>query len=339
MTTLDAGPTPELLAEAALRLQRWVSGCYPEPLPTALEIVVAPGADPAPLLASGLVTADTWIFADRDAAAVLAGATAATVVPTDGGFAFSGDEVALADEIFIQVFDYSSIGFLTVAGPTVVRITGDEDLAAFLADADRAAADGGFPEQLTHPAVQLADLPALAGAPTGSGCARLQLAGDGTLSSGPAAPAGAEAPASGQALDGVLTPGLLPAAHAERPWLARYVRALDAVRRLNARRPGSIRVAGFGHRFCPDLPTVPVEDVDAPLLVAIDGQPHALLGAELKMFRINAEAAVVLDAHQVLEPAAAEEHAARALGLEPGLVRELRATLLERLHLPAGGAR
>ncbi|WP_051837632.1 daptide biosynthesis RiPP recognition protein [Streptomyces sp. NRRL WC-3742] len=338
MTMLDAGPTPELMSEAALRLQRWVSGCYPGPRDTALEIVAEPGADLGPLLGSGLVTEDTWIFADRDTAAGLADATPATVIPTDGSFRYSGDEIVLADEIYIQVFDYSSIGFLTVAGPTVVRITGDEDLAAFLADADRAVAEGVFPEQLAHPSVQLADLTALAASEVLGGVSRLHLDVDGTLRTGPGAPAGAEAPEAVAALDGVLTPGLLAEAHAERPWLARYVRALDAVRRLNSRRPGSVQVSGFGVRFCDGLPAGPVEDVDAPLAVAVDGRPHLLLGAELRMFRVNREAAVVFDAYNAVAPEEAEQLAAQALGLLPEAVRQLHTAVTERLGLPTGGA-
>ncbi|MFJ6216959.1 daptide biosynthesis RiPP recognition protein [Streptomyces sp. NPDC092296] len=341
MTMLDAGATPELMSNAALRLQRWVSGCYPSRSETALDVVAEPGADLTALFASGLVTEDTWIYADPESAAAFP--TAATVVPTEGSFRYSGDEIVLADEVFIQVFDYSSIGFLTVAGPTVVRITNDDDLAAFLDDADRAAAEGAFPEQLVHPSVQLADLPALAGSTFESGVARLYVAEDGTLRTGPAGvvlPGGGREPQSGGVLDGALTPGLLAQAHRERPWLARYVRVLDALRRLSARHPhGSVQVSGFGFRLCPGLAPAVVEDTDATLLVVVAGQPYLLVGDELKMYRVGREAAVVYEAYQAVEPEQAARLAAEALGLDTEVVRGLYAQLSARIIEPAGGAK
>ncbi|MEU1849788.1 daptide biosynthesis RiPP recognition protein [Streptomyces sp. NPDC019990] len=332
MTTSPHRPQPERSPlQAPDRLQRWFRGHYDRAADTALEVVAEPGADLSALAASGLLDADGVVFAEPGTADGLP----VPAVPVEGSVLNCGDDLVVADELHIQVFDYVSLGFVALVGCTVVRITGEDDLESFLADADAAVTGDGLPQWLVHPSVVLADTPALAGAAP-SGVARLYVAENGMVRTAPggadlapladgaaAVRAAAAARTADPALDGVLPAGALERARAERPWLPRYLRALDAARTLSTVAAGPVRISGFGMRLCPGVPAEPVESTDLPLIArAEDGTCFLLYPDSGRTFKVSQDVALLAEAKMVCgDEREAHTVAAAALGIDVDAVR------------------
>lgn len=130
------------------------------------------------------------------------GSTRATVHTYRGRLAQACDRFEVNPDFVLEVQAYAVSRFLLVGGPTLVRITGAEDLDALVADAALAQQSGVFPPVHTSPAVQLADLPAFGhhpgagpadgpdgpaqgdapGVPGGGPGTRLYVRADGTVS-------------------------------------------------------------------------------------------------------------------------------------------------------------
>ncbi|MFF3110445.1 daptide biosynthesis RiPP recognition protein [Kitasatospora sp. NPDC057904] len=331
----------EKLREGVDRLCEWFAGDTAPDRRNPGGVLVEPGGDVDPVLAAGLVAPGAWLFAeDADG-----GGTGVPGISVGGGLAHPGDELSVADEVYVQTFDYCSLPYLSIAGPTVVRITGEADHAAFLADADRAAHGGVWAAALGHSSVHPADIGALAAPARRPGTGRLYVTTDGTVRTGiggsdlARVEDGAEAVAMALAahggdptLDGVLERSVLLAGAASRPWLGRYLRALDVRRRLAGRFGGEPTVSGFGVRLTPGLPTAPVEAVDAPLITEHDGTCYAGPADGSRLFRLGRDSARLLEVFAVLdeaEQAAAE--AARLFQVTPSRAAELHADLTARL--------
>ncbi|MGA5142232.1 daptide biosynthesis RiPP recognition protein [Streptomyces azureus] len=339
MTTTPLRPQPERSPlQATVHLERWLRGHYDAVSDTAFEVVAEAGADLPALAASGLLDADGVIFAEPGVADSLP----VPAVALEGSVLNCGDDLVVGGEFHIQVFDYVALGFVALVGPTVVRITGEDDLTAFLADADLAVSDGSLPQWLLNPGVVLADAPALAGmAPTG--VARLYVTADGMVRT---APGGADlAPlrdgaaairaavathATDPSLDGVLPSRTLERARAERPWLPRYLQALDAVRALSRVAGGPVRISGFGMRLCPQAPAEPVESAALPLIArADDGTCFLLYPNGGRAFKVGQDVAILVEAKIACgDQRQADAVAAAALGVGadevPGLYSRLR---------------
>ncbi|MEU6481288.1 daptide biosynthesis RiPP recognition protein [Streptomyces sp. NPDC047017] len=239
------------------------------------------------LLASDLVDADSVVFVpgryDQERG------TGPLVIGYDGSLAEPGSDLSLDDSFFLQSQDYATSAYMSVIGATLVRIFEEADFEAFLADADRARAEGVFPSFATDPAVQPADVGALGAGPDGDGPGtRLYVTADGALSLSPAGlPLGAlgdgfadvvagweqanarSAAPCAVALGGAVPEDVRARALAGRPWAGRCLAALDAVRELRARGVGDVRVSGFGGRLLPGLDTEGRDLADArlPLLL------------------------------------------------------------------------
>ena len=216
--------------------------------------------------AAGLVGASTVVLAPGDL-------DDPDVTGYGGSLAQPGSELALGDEFFLQTQDYASSAYLSVLGPTIVRISDAEDLETFLADADRARDHGVFPDFLTAPAVRPADVPALGAAVEGDGPRmRLHVGQDGAVSTSPGGlPLGRAGDSLAQLEDawrranrasavpcGVCLARVVPEqVRAElvggRPSLARYLAVLDVLRTLTVNEIGGLRISGFGGRLG-DLP-------------------------------------------------------------------------------------
>lgn len=217
------------------------------------------------------------------------GSTGPRVIEYQGSANEAGDEVSLSDEFFMQVQAYAVSEFMSVLGPTLVRITDEADLSAYLADADRARSDGEFPGFLINPAAQLADVAALGAGPDRDGpTVRLAVDADGLIST---SVGGARLARLGEctmddlltawsdrqrtspapcavALDAVLDDATRSAELAGRPWLGRYLAAVEALRITTARGLTGIRVSGFGGTLAAAVRDVPpVDDGDAPLVL------------------------------------------------------------------------
>lgn len=253
------------------------------------------------------------------------------VVGYEGSLSEPGGDLSIDDEFFLQSQDYATSAYMSVIGATLVRITEEADFEAFLADADRALAEGEFVSFVTDPAVQLADVSALGGGPAGDGPGtRLWVGPEGELS---VSPGGSRIGTLGDSfatvqaawehlnstsdkpctvsLGAVLPEPDRAAALAERPWLGRYLAALNAVRELRARGLGEARVSGFGGRLAPAVQsetTRPADLTDAELPLLLWTDEAAYLHASGRTFRINRSAGELAEAllvHGSLDAAAA----------------------------------
>jgi hypothetical protein len=222
-----------------------------------------------------------------------------------------GDEIEIEGAFWVQTTDFASLRYLSVSGPTVVRLTGAEDVAALGAEVAQAVATGTVCEPVLHPGVEVGDRCALAGAVpcTGHGLpARLYVGADGTVRSAPRGlgfgrvgdPAAGLADAARQLArdaDVCLEPAVAGALHrADRAALAGYLAAVDALRILSARIRVPWRVSGLGFRYAAeamgDAPVPPRGDL---LLLAAPDEQVLFDTRVRRAFKINPGMAEVLD--------------------------------------------
>ncbi|MER5629682.1 daptide biosynthesis RiPP recognition protein [Streptomyces nitrosporeus] len=216
------------------------------------------------LLGSGVAGPGTTVLVPGDepsAEPVRHEPTGAEIITWQGSLGEPGAEAGLHPDFYLQVQAYSITPYLSVLGPTLVRITEEADFQAYLDDAGRALDQGEFSEYLTHPAVQLGDLSALGGGPGEDGPGlRLYVAADGTVSVSPGgAPLGPVGTPRDElhrawqefpdALGAVPDSASRARELASRPWTGRYLAALGAVREAVTRGMEQPRVSGFGGRM------------------------------------------------------------------------------------------
>ncbi|WP_051794618.1 daptide biosynthesis RiPP recognition protein [Streptomyces sp. NRRL S-87] len=219
--------------------------------PATATVVLADAAHLPELLDSPLTGPGSTVLVPGPEAGTATDRSGVTVVTYEGELSAEADaEAGLHPDFYLQTQPYARARALAPLGPVLVRVTGPDDLDAFLADADRARAEGVFPDHITHPAVQLADHRELGAPVEGDGPAlRLYVGSDGTVHLNPGgAPLGGlgTPPAD---LDRAWRTAALDPRITERPWLGRYLAALEAVRAARARGFGGIRVSGFGGRL------------------------------------------------------------------------------------------
>ncbi|WJV47447.1 daptide biosynthesis RiPP recognition protein [Streptomyces flavofungini] len=337
-------------AGAAEQLSAWFTGEVAGARPAAQSVLVQSGGDVRALVDGGLLAPDAYVFA---APADLPEADGLRTVEVEGGVEYSGDELVMSGNLYVQVFDYGSLPYLSVAGPTVVRVTGPEDHQAFLDDADRAVRDGVWSEGLAHPSVQLADLATLVRPTKDTGLGRLYVTTGGQVRTGVGGQdlghvtAGAEAlraaldACAGDPSLGSVVPGdVLRSGAAERPWLERYAKALEVRRRLAPKYGTDIRVSGFGGRFTDELPAHPVESAREVLLVEALGDFLAVRTDDYRLFRLGKGSARLLEVFCALGAASSPDAASRAaatagrlLGMTDDQARDAHAAITARLDL------
>jgi len=342
MTSIDAHRHEPM--RLAGRLLRCVAGGYAsqDALSPAEDVFLESRAHLDALRhAEGLVGPGSMIFVPPGAGALAP--RGATVVEYAGSLSQPGDELVLGDEVYVERQDYVGSAFLGVAGPTVIKVDGEDDHLAFLADADVAVEDGTFPPQLTHPAVVLADVCCLGGAPSCPGLVRLHVSAEGqvrtsaggrvlgaigdgadrltcNLHDGPCASAGVPL-------------GLRRDAEAARPWLPRYVAAVEALRRMHAHGRRECRVSGFGHRLVPGVDSHPLEATALPLLVWDDEGCVLFDLSGRHAFRVGLDAGRLLELLFVTGSRdAASELAASLLGLDAVVARQAVDQLSDRIE-------
>lgn len=264
------------------------------------------------LVASELVGSRTMVFGP--------GESTGPVVGYEGSLAEPGGDLSIDDAFFLQTQDYGSAGYMSVIGATLVRIVEQGDFEAYLEDADRARAEGTFAGFVTSPAVQLADVAALGGGSAQDGPrTRLYVHADGSLS---VSPWGARLGALGDglarleaewhrlgragaapcavALGRVVPEAVGAAAAAERPWLGRYLAAVDALRELQARGIAEARVSGFGHRLAPALEGVDdahdTVGTDAPMLLWTQDEAYVHIVDSRRTFKVDHAAGAAVEA-------------------------------------------
>lgn len=294
---------------ARRRLKRhlisWATGTpldppAPAPATGTHTLVLADAAHLAAVTAAGLAGPDTLVLVPG-----LPGEVPDGTAAYDGSLTEPGGEFSNGQDFFLQTHAYAASPFMTVFGPTVVRVFDEDDHAAFLADADRALTDGVFPEFLVTSSVLLADPGALGGGhdPADGPALRLYADPDGRVS---LSPTGAvlgtvdDTLATLTARHAELThgaAGTLAAARADRPHLPRYLAAVTALRSLMARGVTGLSVSGFGSRLTPGLAATgaaaDLADPGLPIVLHRDEEAYAVAGSRL--FALDVRAARALE--------------------------------------------
>ena len=271
-------PTPIPRAKIKRHLLSWSTGAF-DAAPDAprrgyaLTVLVESAKSLESLIASNVLGEATVVFAPAEADSSIELPHGAALVRYEGPVALLGDEISIGDDFYLQLQDYSTSAYMSVLGPTLVRVASDEDFEAYLADADQARETGEFPSFLVAAPVQLADVAGLGAGPgiDGPGL-RLFVAesGDVSTSIGGWSLGTLEdgfdqlqarweernqqtSQPCGVCLGGVVDEEARVAALAERPWLGRYLAAVRAYQDLQARGVAEARVSGFGARLTESL--------------------------------------------------------------------------------------
>lgn len=178
----------------------------------------------------------------------------------DGSYLEPGDEITLDGRHTFELQDYIALPFLSVVGPTVVRQRSAAGIAAFLSDADTAWESGAFVGQLLSADVLLDSRDSFLPADSaGDSLVRIHVTRRGEYRDGPdglllgkvgeeRADAEAEAASRagrGRSFDRIVDPRVLEADLDDRPWLGRYLAALDLLR-LWGSAPERPAISGFG---------------------------------------------------------------------------------------------
>ncbi|MFD6421999.1 daptide biosynthesis RiPP recognition protein [Streptomyces sp. NPDC060198] len=362
-----------LIGRAGLHLRSWVTGrrlLGDTPGGGTATVVLEDAAHLPALLASDVVGPRSLVLVPRgDADFAEPGGTrdtgetpgegdgsthgsGAVVVGFEGSLSEPGGDASIGGALFLQVQDYGTSPYMSLLGTTLVRVAGEADFEAFLADADRARLEGEFAAFAVSPAVQLADLPALGSGESGDGPGtRLWVAADGGVSVSPQGARLGTVGDSAAALDArwaeltaedatgaplslttAVPEGVRAAQTAERPWLARYMAALDVLRDLHVHGVTDVRVSGFGGRLVPSLESVDgprdADDPRAPFLAWTPEAAYVRVPGHDRTFRLGRPAAGVAERLLVHgSPASALEHArAEAGGDAPAPLTEAAVT-------------
>ncbi|OZF36880.1 hypothetical protein CH294_10855 [Rhodococcus sp. 14-2483-1-1] len=244
----------------------------------AATVIVDHGADIDAVRNGDLVGPGTVLFVPEDAATEDAAAhlarRGAALFGYSGSASVAGDEFSPNRDFYLELQTYGVAAFVSVIGPTVVRIADIDDFESYLADADAAHSAGQFAEFMTNPAVQLADATAF-GAYLGDDGPELRVfVGSDSVSTSPAGLSlgdpttllrdlRASWDSAQQSQDGAFAScgvctsqavdsAARRAALEQRPWLAHYLDAVAALRDLRARGIEDATVLGFGEEADPD---------------------------------------------------------------------------------------
>lgn len=293
---------------ARARLMMWSSGVTDGSSLPRRQVAVAETSEMAQALReSALVDDDAVLFTPGEVAGTIS---------YEGSIAGPGTEFLIGDDFFLQVQSYAISEYVSVVGPTLVRLADPEDLEILESDVHTAVETGTFPEFLTNPVVQLADLTALSAVGDGAGPdERLWVAADGTVA---VSPFGERLGDVGSDLASVrrtwidrLTPtadvGAISAsiprpalgAFLDRtPALSRFLAAIEGIRNLRARRLPLPRVSGFGCALLPDVdPAGGVMMSPALPFVMSSAERHFVVAPHARrVFEVSPEAAPAFEA-------------------------------------------
>lgn len=283
-------PALSTAAQADL-LTLWARGDAP---PQAPRVMVSEAPDAAGWLAgSGLVDGDSAVFVRQTRRSGPLPDGPGHWLPFSGGAAEPGDEFVLRNDFYLQTTEYASLRYLSIAGPTVVRLTEAEDAERLLDDVDHALASGELPGPLTHPLVELGDRCALR---DGHGCsgARLHIDTAGVVRTSPVGePIGRVGDAALRD-GGCVLPEVAAVLAPRLGEVAAFAAALDAVRTINVRERDDWRVSGFGARLVEDGHPFAHRD-DLLLLSTVAGRCVLYVTAQRRAFVIQRPAAELIE--------------------------------------------
>lgn len=234
----------------------------------------------------------------------------ASFVPVSGLFNVAGEELLVDGTLSLEIQDYVAIPFVNLVGVTIVRMTSQEDWLAFLDDADEARQSGHFVRQLTDVNAVLAERALLNSQQRiDPALARLHIRADGSVLSGPY---GSEIGHVGDPLSQLqerwlsLSPESDLAAVLEtqpladsiraRPWIGRYLTALDAWKFIPQHERADTKIVGFGATVYGAAPDAALPPANAPFLIDKAGERTLLDIASGRRFKIGTDAAAIIEA-------------------------------------------
>lgn len=184
-----------------------------------------------------------------------------TVIGYEGSWRKSGDRMTVDRHHRLALQDYATISSVSIVEPTVVRQSSAEGLDLFFGDADAARLSGVFVDQLVGGFVLLDSHASLLGRREGAaalvrvhvteageyrdGADGLLLGGAGDSREAIEVLAASGAGGS-RAFDRIVDRDDLEAALDARPWMARYLAAVDLLQEWWGRAYGPVAVSGFG---------------------------------------------------------------------------------------------
>ncbi|MDR6639033.1 daptide biosynthesis RiPP recognition protein [Paenarthrobacter nitroguajacolicus] len=232
------------------------------------------------------------------------------IVPVSGSFDAAGEELLVDGTLSLEIQDYIAIPFVNLVGVTVVRITTKEDWQAFFDDADEARSSGHFVPQLTEVNAVLAERGLLAGTQKNNLLlSRLHITRDGSVLSGPY---GTRIGKVGDhladlkiraimlrpesAVAAVYYPWDIQDSLAAKPWIPRYLAALDAWKFIPREERPTTKLVGFGTSLYGAAPSDHLPSPQAPFILT-RGLDHTLLDTKTgRLFKLGPDAAVIIEA-------------------------------------------
>lgn len=269
------------------------------------------------------------------------------VIPVSGFFNVAGEELLVGGTLSLEIQDYVAIPFVNLIGVTVVRITTAEDWQAFFDDAEESRRSGYFVRQLTEVNAVLAERGLLGGSPAiGSSLARLHITRDGRVLSGPY---GTQIGWAGDSLADIhktclaLQPesSLASVCDVEvirkslgaRPWIPRYLAALDAWKFIPQGNRADITLVGFGASLYGASPTDDLPSPRAPFIIHRAGEHTLLDTASGRTFRVGPDAAAIIEALSNLRDVQAAASAVAApLGISAAVAEESARVILAQFE-------
>lgn len=271
------------------------------------------------------------------------------LVTVKGRFDESGEELLVDGSLSIEIQDYLAVPFISLVGPTVVRFAGQDDWQSFFDDADEARQSGHFVRQLTEVNAVLAERALLAGhGNPDSKLARIHITANGTILSGPSGTVIGWVGDDLQDIRARATPlkpesSIASLTHApevvaalnNRPWVPRYLAALDAWKFIGPEQRAGTRLVGFGLSLYGATESHGLPLPNAPFILERQGE-HRLLDTNTgRVFTIGRDAAVLMEAISNLRGVeAAVSVTAGSMGISPELAESSAKAVMGQLsHL------
>ncbi|MDO6144884.1 daptide biosynthesis RiPP recognition protein [Paenarthrobacter aurescens] len=279
------------------------------------------------------------------------------IVAVSGSFDIAGEELLVDGSLSLEIQDYVAIPFVNLVGVTVVRVTTEEDWQAFFDDAEEAMLSGHFVQQLTEVNAVLAERALLSGvARDNLLLTRLHITQDGAVRTGPYGTtigtvsdsladlrvrAASLRPES--AVAAVHYPWDTQDSLAAKPWIPRYLAALDAWKFIPREDRANTSLVGFGISLYGANPSDGLAPANAPFILKTAAEHNLLDTRTGRLFKIGADAAAIIEAvSNMRDIKAAARVVAPALkvsaAVAEGAARAV-VTQFEQLGIPLLGAR
>lgn len=254
------------------------------------------------------------------------------IATVKGSFDEPGGELLVNGTLSLEIQDYAAVPFINLVGVTVVRLTGVEDWQAFFDDAEEARRSGHFVRQLTDVNAVLSERGLLGGQGNfDRSLARIHITADGTILNGPygtvigwagdplhelgikAVPLRPES-----AVASITDAAEVRAELNRRPWIPRYLAALDVWKFIVPDHRPDTRLVGFGLSLYGATESHSLPLPGSPFILERQGGYRLLDTKTGRLFKIGPDVATLIEAVSNLRDIeAAATVSAAALGVSP----------------------